>query len=101
MGLVFFRDGDPLLAAEPGFHDQAPGGAVGVAGPFGHTLDKVSELLEDFTENPLAGRSVPWKAASRVVKDLAGCEAARFPGDELAGYCRASLRDFGVRGVAG
>jgi hypothetical protein len=30
------------------------------------------ELLEDFTENPLAGRSVLLKSPGRVVIDLAG-----------------------------
>jgi hypothetical protein len=39
-----------------------------VAVPFGHTLDTVPEVIEYFTENPLAGSSMQSKVASRVCK---------------------------------
>ena len=84
----FFGNGDPTLAAKPGFHDQTPSGVGGVAVPLRHTLDIVPELFEDFTENPLAGSSVQLKAASRVMINKAGClaaEAAQGPMIELMG----------------
>ena len=43
-----------MLAAEPVFHQQTPGGAEGVAVPFGHTLSTLPELLKKFTENTSA-----------------------------------------------
>jgi len=52
----YHRVGDPTLVAKPGFHDERPGGVCVAAVPIGHTLDIVPELLEYFTENPLAGR---------------------------------------------
>ena len=70
--MSFFRYEDPALAAKPGFHDQAPGGVGGVAVPNGHTLNILPELIEDFTENPLAGRTVQSNSASRIVIDLTG-----------------------------
>ena len=58
MGLSFSRNGDPALAAEPGFDDQTPGGSGGVEVPNGHALNIMPEQLEYFTENSLAGSSV-------------------------------------------
>ena len=69
--MSFFPYGDPALAAEPGFHDQPPCGSGSVDVPSGHTLDTMPELIEYFTEYPLAGSSVQSKTASRVMIDLA------------------------------
>ena len=53
--MVVDPDGDPSLAAEPGFHDQTPGGVETVAGPFGHTFGILPVLAENLTKNPFAG----------------------------------------------
>ena len=53
--MVVEPDGDPSLAAEPGFHHQTPSSVVVVAGPFGHSLDILPVLLENFTKNSFPG----------------------------------------------
>src|SRR3974390_2286495 len=72
MVFCFSGDGNPALAAKPGFHDQAPGGAEGVAVPYRHGFDIMPELLAHITENPLAGKTVQSEGTGRVVIDLAG-----------------------------
>ena len=81
-------DGDPSLAAEPGFHDQTPDGAEVVAGPFGQTFDILPVLMENFTKNPLPCGGMEPETAAGVVIDLAGGqspEAAQAAMIELMG----------------
>jgi hypothetical protein len=47
--LLVDPDGDPLLAAEPVFHDPTPSGVAVVAVWTGHALSKLPELLKDLT----------------------------------------------------
>jgi hypothetical protein len=75
--LLFFLDGDPGLAAEPGLDHQPPCGGGGVTIPIRDAFDILPELSEHLTENSLAGSSVKTKAAGRVMKDLARCEPAQ------------------------
>ena len=89
MVFCFRRYGDPALAAEPGFHDQTPGGVDGMAVPIGHSFDKLPELFEHFTEYLLAGCSVQADTPGGVVIDLAGREVAQAAQPaviELMGY---------------
>ena len=69
---MVFPDGDPALAAKPGFHDQAPSGVEVVAGPLGHTLNILPVLLENFTENLFPGGRMEAEPASGIVVKLAG-----------------------------
>jgi hypothetical protein len=43
-----------MLAAEPVFHKQTPGGVKGVAAPFGHGLSNLPELIKNFMGDPPA-----------------------------------------------
>jgi hypothetical protein len=47
-------NGNPLVAAEPVFHQQTPSGVDSMAVPFGHALRNLPELLKNFTENARA-----------------------------------------------
>jgi hypothetical protein len=75
--LVANPDGDPLLAAEPVFHDPTPGGAEGVAVRLGHGLSKLAALFKDLTNNPAPGRSVETEAPLQIVVKLTGSQAAQ------------------------
>jgi hypothetical protein len=74
--LVVFADGDPSLAAEPGFHDVTPGGVHMVAVPFGHTFDNLPELPKDLTTNPLPQSAAQSEPALRMVVKLAWRQSA-------------------------
>ncbi len=43
---------------EPGFYNEGPVVVDGVAGPFGHALDMLPAVSDDFTENSFAGGGV-------------------------------------------
>lgn len=49
-GFGLLPDGNPVLAAEPDLHHQAPSGDEVVV-PFGHSLTRLPDPFEDFTEN--------------------------------------------------
>ena len=70
--LLVVPNGDPLLAAEPAFHDETPTGVQAVAIVFGHALSKLPELLKDFTENTVPRPGMDAEMSARVVINLAG-----------------------------
>ena len=59
-----------MLAAEPVFHKQTPGGVETVAVPFGHALSNLPELLKNFTENAPAQRPVQVEASLGIMINL-------------------------------
>ena len=80
--------GDPTLAAEPGFHDHAPGGVEVVAGPLRHALGILPVLFEHFTENPFTGGGMEPQSAVWIMIELTGSQAtdaAQSPVIELVG----------------
>ena len=68
----FVLHGDPTLAAEPGFHSDAPqSGGVWVMS-MGRFFDHCAELAEQQTKNGLALGFGPAQTLGVVVKDDAG-----------------------------
>jgi hypothetical protein len=75
--LFVLTDNDQALAAEPGFHDQAPSGVEVVAGPFWHTFDILPVLLENFTKNSFPCCGMEPQRVARITIDLAGIQCRR------------------------
>ena len=69
--MLVVPNGDPVLAAEPVFHEPTPSGVEGVAVPFGHGLSNLPELLKDLTENPVPRGGVKADVALGVMVNLA------------------------------
>src|SRR5262249_61916845 len=56
---------------------QAPTGAQAVAGPFGHALSKLPELLKDLTNNSIPGGPMDAQAPLGIVINLAGSQTTQ------------------------
>ena len=86
-------NGDQALAAEPGFHGQAPSGGDGVVISIGHGSDSPPEVGEQQSENGGALAAIPAQAPGGVMEDGAG--AAAF---EAAAGTMVEFMDSGFNG---
>ena len=77
MGWLIEPNGDPLMAAEPVFHEQTPGGVERVGISFGHTLSNLPELLKNSTEKSATQGAVQAQPPMRIVVHLARSESAQ------------------------